>query len=242
MSQSLSSGCDDHMTTFRLPMRSRVDAVELLDGGCLELPEVERNLADLARLNRLPGGVGASVAGIDRLLDGDIPGRILDVGTGGGDMPVAFTRRRGWDVTAVDTNPDVLVVAQRAAAAEPRVSVVEADARCLSSEDGAFDVSHCSLLIHHLDPHDAITVLREMRRVARRGVVINDLRRGLLPLAATAVSVLAVGGSHVTRSDGLLSARRAYTIAELDRLLAGAGLAVQWRSPRWMPRVVTAAA
>ena len=230
------------MTTFRLPMRSRVDAVELLDGGCLELPEVERNLADLARLNRLPGGINASVAGIDRLLDGDNLARILDVGTGGGDMPIAFTGRRGWDVTAADTNPDVLFVARRAAAAEPRVSVVEADARRLPFEDGAFDVSHCSLLIHHLDPNDAFTVLREMRRVARRGVVINDLRRGMLPLAATAVSILAAGGSHVTRSDGLLSARRAYTIAELDRLLAGAGLAVQWHSPRWMPRVVTAAA
>lgn len=230
------------MTTFRLPMRSRADAVELLDGGCLELPEVERNLADLARLNRLPGGIGASVAGIDRLLAGGIPARILDLGTGGGDMPIAFVARRGWDVTAADTNPDVLLVARSATAAEPRVTVVEADGRRLPFDDGAFDVSHCSLLVHHLDPNDAITVLREMRRVARRGVVINDLRRGLLPLAATAISVLAAGGSHVTRNDGLLSARRAYTIAELDRLLAGANLAMQWRSPRWMPRVVTAAA
>lgn len=228
------------MTPFRLPLRLRADAVELLDAGCLELPEVERNLADLARLNRLPGGIGASVAGIRRLLDGRSNARVLDIGTGRGDMPIAFARG-GWETTALDMQPDVLLVARRQTAAVSRIQVVEADARALPFEDGTFDVSHCSLLVHHLDPHEVVAVLREMRRVSRRGIVINDLRRGVLPFLATAVSVAAFGRSRVTRSDGLASARRAYTIGELDRLLDEAGLAVRWRSPHWMPRVVTAA-
>ena len=38
-----------------LPLGSRADAVELLDSGRLSPREVEENLADLARLNRLPG-------------------------------------------------------------------------------------------------------------------------------------------------------------------------------------------
>ncbi|MGI8999279.1 MAG: hypothetical protein ACR2GO_06185, partial [Candidatus Limnocylindria bacterium] len=95
---------------------------------------------------------------------------------------------------------------------------------------------------HHLDPEEAVVVLREMRRVSRHGVVINDLRRGVLPFVATAVSVVAFGRSPVTRNDGLVSARRAYTLGELGGLLDAAGLAVRWRSPSWMPRVVTAAA
>ncbi len=223
-----------------LPLGARADAVELLDGGGLSSSEVERNLGDLARLNRLPGGVGASIDGVRRLLDGQRDARILDAGTGRGDMPIAFARE-GWRTTALDTNPDVLLVARRETAAEPMVDVVEGDARRLPFEDGAFDVSHCSLLVHHMAPHDAVTALRELARVARRGVVINDLRRGILPLLATAVSVAALGGSHVTRNDGLASARRAYTLGELDDLIAQAGLAVAWRSPRWLPRVVTTA-
>ena len=83
--------------------------------------------------------------------------------------------------------------------------------------------------------------LREMRRVARRGVVVNDLRRGLLPLTATWVSVMALGRSPVTRVDGVISARNSYTLPELDELLAEAGLTLRWRSPGWLPRVVTAA-
>jgi ubiquinone/menaquinone biosynthesis C-methylase UbiE len=223
-----------------LPLGVRADAVELLDGGGLSRPEVERNLADLARLNRLPGGVGASIEGIRRVLDGQRAARILDAGTGRGDMPIAFARG-GWRTTGLDSNPDVLLVARRETAAETMVEVVEGDARRLPFEDGAFDVSHCSLLVHHMAPDEVVTVLRELARVARRGVVINDLRRGILPLLATMVSVAALGGSHVTRNDGLASARRAYTLHELDDLIGQAGLAVAWRSPRWLPRVVTAA-
>lgn len=228
------------MTTFRMPLSLRADASELLDGDGLGMAEIGRNLADLARLNRLPGGVGASTDGIDHLLNGTTEAHILDVGTGRADMPVAFARR-GWDTTAMDVHPDVLRVARHETAGEPRIQVAEADARALPFADGTFDVSHCSLLVHHLDPDDVVAMLRDMRRVSRHGVVINDLRRGVMPFLATGLSVAAFGRSHVTRKDGLASARRAYTLKELDRLLDEAGLAAVWRSPRWMPRVVTAA-
>lgn len=233
------------LTAFRraresLPLRLRADAVELLDGGCLSLPEIERNLADLARLNQLPGGVAASISGIRRLLRAETDARILDVGTGQGDMPLAFARQ-GWSTVALDLNAAVLPIARRETAAEQRIEVVGGDARSLPFESGSFAVSHCSLLVHHLDPREVVAVLEEMQRVARRGVVINDLRRGLLPLVATVGSVAAIAGSRVTRYDALVSARRAYTLDELDRLIGQAGLTVAWRSRPWMPRVVTVA-
>jgi ubiquinone/menaquinone biosynthesis C-methylase UbiE len=138
-------------------------------------------------------------------------------------------------------NPDVLLIARRETANEPAIQIVEGDARSLPFADGAFDVAHCSLLVHHLEPLDVIGAFRELARVARHGVVVNDLRRGFWPLAATLVTVTALGRSRVTRSDGLVSARRAYTLDELDDLLAQAGLVTRWRSSRWWPRVVTAA-
>ncbi len=218
----------------------RADASELLDGGSLSLPEIEHNLADLARLNRLPGGTSASVDGIERLIEGGTDGRILDVGTGRGDMPLAFAER-GWRTTGLDINADVLLVARRETAAEPLVEIVAGDGRSLPFDDDSFDVAHASLFVHHFGPAEVAAILRELRRVARRGVVINDLRRGLVPLLATGAGVLAFGRSRVTWNDGLASARRSYTLAELDELLAGTGLRIRWRSSRWQPRVVTAA-
>ena len=224
----------------RLPLSTRADAVELLDSGRLRPDDVERNLADLARMNRLAGGTAASLTAIQQLVGPEGGVRVLDVGTGRGDMPIAFARR-GWQAVAIDTNPEVLAVARRAVAGHRGVELIEADGRALPFEDGAFEVAHCSLLVHHLSPSEAVAALREMRRVARKGVVINDLRRGLFPLIATALTVVALGRSAVTRNDGIVSARRAYTVAELDALLREAGLIRRWRSPAWLPRVVTAA-
>lgn len=223
-----------------LPLARRANLVESLDGGPVERAELERNLADLARLNRLPGGASASVAAIARLAPATPDLTVVDVGAGRGDMALAFARR-GWRTEAVDSHPDVLRVAKATTAAEPMVGVVEADGRVLPYPNAAFDVSHCSLLIHHLDPADAVALLREMARVARHGVVINDLRRGVAACVATGVAVALLSRCRTTRVDGIISARRAYTLAELDELLAEADLEVRWRSTPWMPRVATAA-
>jgi SAM-dependent methyltransferase len=223
-----------------LTLGARTDAAELLDSGRLSRREVEANLADLARLNRLPGGTDASIRAIERLIGTGNDTRILDVGTGAGDMPIAFARR-GWRVVAADINPDVLTVAGAALAHIPATELVEADVLALPLDDDAVDVAHCSLLIHHLAPEAAVRALRELRRVARHGVVVNDLRRGLLPLGATWVTVMTLGRSPVARVDGVISARSSYTLRELDELLAESGLTPHWRSPGWLPRVVTAA-
>lgn len=216
-------------------MRARADATELLDSGELDQVEVEANLADLARLNRLPGGVDASMRAAGRLGGTTV----LDVGAGAGDVPIAFAAR-GWRTTAVEPNPQVLAVLRSTVAAHPLIDVVVADASSLPFADAAFDVVHSSLLLHHLDPDAAVAALAEMRRVARRGVVTNDLHRGMWPFVATATTVLALGRSRVTRADGITSARRAHSLAELDTLHAEAGLRWTWRSSRVLPRIAIA--
>jgi SAM-dependent methyltransferase len=215
---------------------------EMLDGATLDPIELRLNLREMAMLNRLPGGTSASGRAIARLLDGAAAASVLDVGTGSGDLPEALVRRNGHGlrVIAADLRPEVLAVAQARLRRLAEVELLVADARRLPFEDASVDVAHASLLIHHLDEADAIDALREMRRVARRGVVVNDLRRGRLAYAATAAAVLALTRGRYTRHDGLLSARRAYTLHELDALAAAAGMHAIWRSPSFLPRVVTA--
>jgi ubiquinone/menaquinone biosynthesis C-methylase UbiE len=226
------------------PLRARADEPELLDLPDLDPVELRANLRELALLNRLPGGARASIRAISRLVGaGEVS--ILDVGTGGGDLPLAFARhgrRRGpWRVIASDSRPEILDLAAAWTGSEPNVTTLLADGRQLPIGDGEVDVGHASLVLHHLDPPDVVLVLRELRRVSRRGVVINDLQRGIVPFTATAVTVAALARSRYTCHDGILSARRAYTLAELDTMLAEAGLRATWRSSTLFPRVVTAA-
>lgn len=215
---------------------------ELLDGPDLDPLELERNLREMAMLNRLPGGVGASVtATLDLVRQSDGAGArgVLDVGSGSGDFARALRRRSAVRVVLADSSPAVRVIAARAVARTVDVEIIDADARSLPLDDGSVDVAHASLLLHHLDPPDAVAALREMRRVARAGIVVNDLRRGRLAFVMTAAAVLAFSRSPYTRHDGVLSARRAYTLPELDALAADAGLRPVARTPARWPRVTT---
>lgn len=222
-----------------MPPLSRSPRRELLDGDAIAAAELRTNLREMAMLNRLAGGIGASVRAVGKLLNGDGSLPVLDVGTGSGDFARALVRGRQVRVLLVDARPDVLAIARRGTRGMRDLEFVQADARTLPFSDDSVSVAHASLLMHHLDPPDATLALREMGRVAARGVVINDLRRSHLALAMTALPVLALSRSPVTRHDGVLSARRAYTLAELDDLAADAGLRPVARTISWWPRVTT---
>ena len=239
------------LSLFRRASLAQTDEVELLDASVLDPTELEVNLRELAMLNRLPGGSGASIAAVERLGGDRTALEIVDVGAGAADMAVAFARharrRRGgrparrWRTTAVDLRPEILEIAARRLRREPDVELRTADALSLPYPDRSFDVAHCSLLLHHLAPEPAVRALVEMRRVARIGVVVNDLQRGWLHLAVTSATVLALARSRYTRHDGIVSARRAYTLAERRALLDAAGLSPCWQSLTMAPRVATAA-
>jgi SAM-dependent methyltransferase len=217
----------------------RSSAHEFLDADQLDALELRKNLREMAMLNRLPGGVGDSVRAVERLLGEQNEATVLDLGTGSGDFVRRLRRRRHVEVIASDVRPEVLEIAARNLAGTNNVSILQADARAIPLSDGEVDIAHASLLMHHFDPEDAVAALAEMRRVSRLGVVINDLRRGPLPFAITAATVLALSRGAYTRHDGVLSARRAYTLAELDTLAARAGLKRANRSGRLWPRVTT---
>jgi ubiquinone/menaquinone biosynthesis C-methylase UbiE len=214
-------------------MRRLAGAVELLDGPLDDPHALRGNLRDLARVNRRLGGIAASRRAIDALLDGRSgPHTLLDVGTGGADIPLALVlgsagSQRPLRATGVDSREEVLAAAR---AVDPRVAttdgleLVVADGRSLPWSDRSFDVVHASLVLHHLEPVDAVRFLVEASRLALHGVVVNDLVRSRAAwLGARALATLATRNRY-TRYDGPLSVRRAYTRVEYRALLAAAGL------------------
>lgn len=216
-------------------MRRSVDVEEFLDGP-LDDPAVLRgNLRDLERANRWLGGAGLSARAIDALAGDREALTVLDVGTGAADIPVALLARaarngRRLQVTGIDNRPEVL---DAAVARQPRLRTTAGlalqigEGRSLPFPDRSFDIAHASLLLHHLEPTGAVELLREMGRVARRGIVVNDLLRGRLNwLGAWLLSHVATTNRY-TRHDAPMSVRRAYAVAELTALIAAAGLRVE---------------
>ena len=98
------------------------------------------------------------------------------------------------------------------------------DVRSLPFAPRSFDVVTASLFLHHFDEDEAPEVLRRLFALARRALVVNDLRRARVPwLFGRAVFPLAFE-SEISVEDGLLSIRRAFRPAELGDAFRRAGL------------------
>ena len=205
---------------------------EILDGPLDDLDAVAGNLRDLRRVNRLLGGARLSRLAIDRLWPDGTSLSVLDVGTGGADIPVslladAVRRGRSLRAEAIDSRAEVIEAARLARPALDRVaglSLRVGNGLALPYPDGAFDVAHCSMVVHHLEPAETVALLREMARVTRLGVVVNDLVRGRLFWAGAWVMSHAATRNRLTRNDAPMSVRRAYSRDELRGLVDKAGL------------------
>jgi SAM-dependent methyltransferase len=219
------------------------EASELLDGDLRDAAALVGNLRDLGRINAAFGGVRLSQHAIDALIEPPDPAsnghgaqesvEVIDIGTGGADIPMALLRARPrWSITAVDSRQEVLDAAR---VADPRIAGLPgltlglADGLALPFADGSFDVAHASLVLHHLAPEDARRLVREMARVARRGIVLNDLERGWLNWLGAWLLLHVATRNPLTRNDGPLSVRRSYLLSEAVRLVEGEGLVVVHR-------------
>jgi len=240
-------------------MERLAETPELLDGPLADQATLAGNLRDLRRVNRFLGGTALTGRALDALLRAapaatdDAATRdalagaaappdarritLLDVGTGAADIPVALLAAwraagRRLEVTAIDSRAEVIAAACLGSrlADTPDLHLQVADGRALPYADGAFDVVHASLVLHHLEPDAGVLLLREMRRVASLGVIVNDLSRGRLAwLGAWLLAHLATGNAY-TRHDAPLSVRRAYTAPEAIELFARAGMRLTFES------------
>jgi ubiquinone/menaquinone biosynthesis C-methylase UbiE len=214
-------------------------ATELLDGS-LTRDERLGNLRDLARVNRWLGGTALSRSALVRLLAGrhqgrrrllrrgSAPLRMLDVGTGGADIPaslVAWARRHrlALEVEAIDRQ-ETIDAARTIRGKVYGLELVVADALALPYPDASFDVIHASLVTHHLDPELLPSLLAEMRRVSRGAVIVNDLDRGRRWLVCAILLGRLFTSNRVSRHDGPMSVRRAYHPWELAQLASRSGL------------------
>jgi methyltransferase family protein len=210
---------------------------EILDGAQPDAMLLRRSLGDLRRVNRWLGGAALSRAAVERFASDRASLRLLDVGTGLADVPVALLQwapARGLrlEIEAVDSRAETIEAAHDAYASVPGLHLGLADGRALPYSDETFDVAHTSLMAHHLEPDELGSFLRELRRVSRLGVIVNDLDRNPIALAGAWLLSRLFATSPITRHDAPLSVRRAYRPDELVRIAARTGLveAARFRS------------
>jgi ubiquinone/menaquinone biosynthesis C-methylase UbiE len=217
------------MVRFPLPRAEGV--TELIDEPGIVLEELSANLRDLERLNRLFGGTRLILRHLRPMLrraeTGEI--RILDVATGGADIPAAivrWARRHGRrvQIVGIDKNPQMLRAAGDRMRRYPEVSLEIADALALPYPAASFDVVLCSLALHHLSYAEGVRLLGALDRIGRWGFIVNDLLRSWHAYLLTWLAMRTFCRGRLVRHDGPLSIRRAYTLSELRAMVDAAGV------------------
>ncbi len=190
----------------------RSNETEMMDDLSRPDSEFVEAYSELAAINKRLGGIRA----IERFLPDDAM-MVLDVASGGCDVGEALTKRRSCRVVSLDMNPRGLKLAEQTI---PLVG----DALQLPFADNTFDAVICSLFFHHLTNTECVSVLREMWRVARRMVIVNDLHRSRVAHASIRILSALFSRSTMFRNDAAASVRRAFRPDELGAVAEQAGV------------------
>ena len=140
-------------------------------------------------------------------------------------------------VLVVDSDAPTLSLARQRTAAYPEIALVQAEAAVLPLRDGAADVAVAALTLHHLDQDAAVGCLAAMAAASSLAVV-NDLLRTRTSLALVWLTTRLLRLHPVSRHDGPLSVRRAYSAGEVVRLAEKAGVRARVRRYPWLARLV----
>jgi hypothetical protein len=206
---------------------------ELMDEDPPLSAALSQDLQNLQSLNRWFG----SYALIDRFLHRWFrPGQsltVLDLCTATADIPrriVDYARARAITVRvdALDAQSATLALAARECSAYPEIRLVEADVTQWRPE-ARYDFVFCSLALHHFPVPEAIALLRRMRSAAHRAALVADLERSDLGLIGVYLLTKLLYRQPMTRHDGRLSMRRAFSGWELLELAKQAG----WQGARY---------
>jgi len=212
--------------------RQRSLELEHLDKGDYTAEEYEGCIVELQRVNRWLGDASALrdslLREIDRLNLASLS--LLDVGAGSGELLriVAEEGRnngRKAQLVGLELNERSAKAIAERAVTFPEIKAVRGDAFHLPFNNDQFDYALCSLFTHHFPNAEVMRILRELDRVAARGVFVIDLHRH--PVAYFFYKTIGRLFLHnrLIREDGALSILRSFKREELLDLARRAGLA-----------------
>lgn len=208
---------------------------ELMDDPDVDAGELDRSLKFIRQINHRLGGTSAALTHLSRWA-GHWPReqtmRILDIGTGSADIPLAIARwaeKQGLrvDITGVDVHEKTINAARRFVGDHPNVQLVQADALKLMDHFavGEFHYAHAGLFLHHLEDIEVLTTLRIMDRLTTHGLIWNDLIRGFLAkLGVRMVTLPGMGIPAMAKHDARVSVDAGFTREEVMEFASRAGL------------------
>ncbi|UJH67398.1 methyltransferase domain-containing protein [Allomuricauda sp. SCSIO 65647] len=217
----------------------RSHETEWMDAPDLELFTLEKVFRDINRANAWLGGNRITIKAVHELIK-TVQKKsytILDLGCGDGQMlrELAISlRKKGIQAKLIglELREDVAMIARSSSRDFPEIEYVQGDILHLNDEKHACDIVLCTLTLHHFGDERLPGLLNNFSRLAKIGVVINDLHRHRFAYYLFMLFGFLFLKTAIARNDGLVSIRRGFKKAELDALseqVTNANHTIKWQ-------------
>ncbi len=168
---------------------------------------------------------------------------IADVGCGDGYLLRQLSAKAtaaGFDVQWIGydfSSTACTLAAQKADAAGAEIRFEQLD--ILASEiPQKVDVVLNSLFLHHFEAADVETILRKFRDASTQAFIVEDLRRTVLGYCLAWSCGRLLTRSPIVHYDGVVSVEGAFSISEIQTILASANIQNTEIQKRWPERFV----
>ena len=201
----------------------RSDAPETMDDFSMEGEILRDALDKIASINRLLGGNKVTLDGVRKLIATKPEGyvfHITDIGCGNGDMLRALAeygraRRLNFVLKGIDANNFTISHARNLSKAYENISYDCID--IFDDKNEECDIMLCTLTLHHFKDEEILGFLRSYLKLAKVGIVINDLHRSALAYYLFTALCFVFGLNYMSKQDGLISILRGFKRKDLVR-------------------------
>ena len=152
-------------------------------------------------------------------LQPNAPNSILDIGFGGGDIPLKLAEWAAEDgleieITAIDPDPRAFEFIQQIDRPN-NVEFLQTEISEMNPENHQFDFVISNHLLHHLTKNQLDEMLTLSKKLSKKRVIFNDGRRSDRAYLLFNIFSRPLFRSSFITEDGLTSIKRSYTIPEL---------------------------
>jgi hypothetical protein len=193
---------------------------EMMDDFSIQDERIDLTLRELRLINYFLGGNTGSKGGVSTIISNLHERKIylLDAGSGSSDILEDFKKKhKSIQLISLDRNKRVCNFIKKNSNLKPMI--VCADAFNLPFKNKSIDIIHTSLFLHHFDNGGLKNLLKKFTETAKRGIVINDLRRSLLAFLAIKILTSVFSRSELVKNDAPISVRKGFTKSELMDLM-----------------------
>ena len=195
---------------------------ELMDKPNVPIDILRLVFRDINKSNRYLGGNAITLANICKLIK-LFPGKqytIADMGCGDGEMLrqiAGHFRNKETEVVLIglDLNENALTIARELSVDFPEITFLKQDILALKPQDFNCDILLCTLTMHHFSNAQIPIFLSKFTKLAKIGIVINDLQRSALSYYLFKGFSAIFIKTKIAKHDGLISIKSGFKKKDL---------------------------